>query len=256
MSNQSLANLIQALETLAGSHRNDLIIEKAHEVLKIDPHNFQAFFYLGWAYNNSRQYDKMYETLQNALAEHAREPCLYHQLAYYYMAQGGKDYIKAKEAEEKAIQLDPKNSSYYRILGEIYLINREADKAAKALQKAVDLDPDYAEYRSRLALALLRLHKKHESLEMAEKALSQEPDNERVLDSVGMIYILSGELETAEKFFREALKRFPTYDYYQKHLAWVLREKEDQKNRHAQGKKYTPLYLRHKGTKLHFNEDK
>jgi len=36
----------------------------------------------------------------------------------------------------------------------------------------------------------------------------------------------------------------------------VVREKKDRENRQQRGLRYTPLYLRHKGTKLHFDEDK
>jgi hypothetical protein len=70
-----------------------------------------------------------------------------------------------------------------------------------------------------------------------------------------MIYILLGDLEKADKFFREAIKRDPTYNYFHQHQDWIKRELHDRDLREKQGRKYTPLYIRQKQTKRFFDED-
>lgn len=87
---------------------------------------------------------------------------------------------------------------------------------------------------------------------MANQALKDGTDEARNFDTVGMIYTLAGELDKGEELFREALRMVPTYDYYQKHIDWVKREKNDRDLRHQQGKSYTPLYLRQRDTKRFF----
>lgn len=250
-----LIQLEQSLQVIIYSHRSDLILEKAHRILAIDPNNRLGYVALIFAYNRSQQYDLMLRACLDALALWPDDDWFYHSLYLYYL-NTGVSYLKGKEAIEKAIELSPSNARYYRDLGEIYLINREADKAVKYLSKAVELDPDNAEFRSRLALGLLREHKVSESLKMAEKALRDDPSDNSVLDTAGLIYALAGELEKAEDLFKSALRDRPTYDYFQKHLDLVYREKSDRESRIKRGMRYTPLYLRHKGTKLHFDEDK
>lgn len=255
MNDEALDKLIKTLETLWGSHRNDLIVEQAKKILALQPNNQFANIALIDAYYGMSQYENMYAAVKSALTIWPGNPWFYQRLFFYYLAKGGKDYLYAKEAIEKSILLDPTCSNFYRNLGEIYLINREPQKAARYLEKATELDPDNPEYRSRLALALLRCKQRGKSIAMAKEALKDDPDNHKVLDNVGMVLVLSGELEKAEELFRSALQRFPTYDYYQKHLDWVLREKKDRETRNLQNKEYTPLYLRHTGTKKYFDED-
>lgn len=250
-----LLKLEQTLEVIIGSHRSDLILEKAHKLLAFDPNNRLAHTALIIAYNKSQEYDLMLQASQKALALWPDDDWLYYTLFLYYL-NTGVDYLKGKGAIEKAIEINPSNATYYRNLGEIYLINREADKAVKHLTKAVELDPDNAEFKSRLALGLLRLHKVRESFDMTENALKDNPSDNNVLDTTGLIYALAGELEKAEDLFKSALRERPTYEYFQKHLDLVFREKADRENRTNRGMHYTPLYLRHKGEKLHFDEDK
>lgn len=258
MNNDILTQLEDKLWLYMGSHRFDIVIETAKEILKQEPIHRDAFqglvrseYYLG-------QYDTMFEDCKAALRHFPEDPIFYYYMYLYYLGRNvdeslhRESIILSKENIEKAVQFAPENAFYHRQLGEIYLINREPDKAAEELSLAVKLDPDDAEYKSRLALALLRLRKLHESEELVTRALQEDPDEPHVLDTVGMIYILRGELDKAEKFFYDAVKRVPTYNYFRKHIEWIEREKKDKIARESQGKKYTPLYLRQTGTNRFF----
>ena len=90
---------------------------------------------------------------------------------------------------------------------------------------------------------------------MAKQALHDDPNDMQVLDTVGMIYILLGDLQKADQFFRDAMRRDPNHNYFQKHMDWIKRELKDKEHRESQQRKYTPLYLRQKGTKRFFDED-
>jgi len=260
-SNQ-LERLATELNALTGSHRYDLISDVATRILAIEPTNFNALVGLAVAqYQVARKSESdddfiaMRETIERALSMYPNDSYLYYLLYHYYLWYGGAQYIQARDCLLTAIQLQPRVAVYYRQLGEIYLINREADKAARYLREAVMLAPEETEYRCRLALALLRQHKVQESLAMAEGALHDAPDDMQVLDTVGMIYILMGDLEKADRFFRDAIRRDPTYNYFHQHMDWIKRELSDKRRREQQGKKYTPLYIRQKGSKRFFDED-
>ena len=58
-----------------------------------------------------------------------------------YIAPGGS-YSKAIECYEKAIDLNPKRTTAYLYLGELYLHEHIFDKAEKNLKKVVSMDAD------------------------------------------------------------------------------------------------------------------
>lgn len=254
MSNEELINLETELSHFVGTHRNDLTIETAKKILAIQPANQFAHRALVTGYINSQLDDLAFTSCKSALSYFPEDDYLYMMMYYYGLHKG--DYLLSKDSIEKAISINPQNASYYRDLGEVYLINWEHEKAERFLKKAVELDPTNPEFRSRWALSLLRCKRVGESLDVIKKSLREDPDNKDVLDTSGMVYILSGELDAAEELFLEALKRFPTYNYFQKHLDWAKREKADRESRVAQRRSYTPLYLRQTGTKRFFDEDK
>lgn len=250
------------LQALSGSHRYDLIADVARKILALQPADIQALHSLAGAQyakalrsKSDDDFTAMRETVDRALALYPGQAEFYHFMYLYYLWYGGAQYIQARDCLRKAINLQPEDAFYQRALGEIYLINREADKAVKYLREAVRLDPTTAEYRSRLALGLLRQHKVSESKDAADQALHDAPDDMQVLDTVGMIYILLGDLDKADRFFREAMRRDPTHNYFQQHMDWIKRELKDKQRREAQHKSYTPLYIRQKQSKRFFDED-
>ncbi|MBS3759810.1 MAG: tetratricopeptide repeat protein, partial [Desulfobacterales bacterium] len=75
-------------------------------------------------------------------------------LKYYEQAKTlyeSKDYTGAKEALEKAIEIDPEFAGGYANLGEVYLKLGEVSKAVDALEKAIDLKPDLTGVQLKLA---------------------------------------------------------------------------------------------------------
>lgn len=259
---EQFARFERELTALTGSHRYDLIMDVASKMLAMSPYNGTALYALAAAqYGRACQthadedFARMRETIERALQSYPNVPEFYHMLYLYYLWYGGEQYVLARDCLLAAIELRPDHADFYRSLGEIYLINREADKAVKHLSKAVELAPNRAEYRSRLALGLLRQHKVDESVAMAEQALHDAPDDMQVLDTVGMIYILLGDLDKANKFFRDAISRDPNYNYFQQHMEWIKRELRDREQRTRQRRKYTPLYIRQKGSKRFFDEE-
>ncbi len=257
-----LKRLTRELEALQGGRRYDHVMDVASRILAIDPRDAFALSCLAYAHygkgcdtKEDAQFAAMRRVTEQGLALYPESPTFYYQLYVYHLWYGGAQYIQARDCLLAAISRQPLHGFYYRQLGEIYLINREAGKAATYLRKAVELSPEDAEFRSRLALALLRQHKVNESLDMAEKALSQAPDDMQVLDTVGMIYILTGDLDKADKFFRDAIRHDPTDMYFHQHQDWIKRELRDREQRQKQGRPYTPLYIRQKQTKRFFDED-
>ncbi len=252
MMNDQLIKLEHTLEVVSQTHRGDFVIETASKILALDVSHEQAHFHIIFAYYHLQQFAQMFEAIQRAHPYVINSDWIHYVYYLYYLTQGGQEYLDAKEHIETAIRISPQKALYHRSLGEIYLINREPNKAIGPLMTAVTLMPTHAEYRSRLALALLRAKKVADSLKMADQALKDGVGEHWVFDSVGMIYTLTGDLTKGESLFREALRMDPVNDYFQKHIDWVLREKNNKINRENNKQQYTPLYLRQTGTNRFF----
>src|SRR6056297_3127769 len=81
-------------------------------------------------------------------------------LKYYEQAKTlyeSKNYTGAKEALEKAIEIDPEFAAGYANLGEVYLKLGEMSKAFEALSKAAEIAPDLTQVQLKLAfLSMLK----------------------------------------------------------------------------------------------------
>lgn len=88
---------------------------------------------------------------------------------------------RAREAIDKAIQLDPKSSKAYlaRGIGNYYLpaaFGGGPELALRDIQRAIELDAKSAEAQLWLGLALRKLHRNAEARQAFQKSLELEPD--------------------------------------------------------------------------------
>lgn len=255
MSTELLSKALEHCGVLIESHRNDLLRDKAREVLSISPGHPIGLMYLCRASNNLGAYDELEEAARTGVKLHPQEPHFYYYLYLFFLHIGGPTYVDARQAIGEAIRLRPDVALYHRELGEIYLINWEPEKAQECLREASRLDPNNAEIRSRMGIAELRSGNHPKAFQLARSALELSPDDHSVYNNAGQIFLFGGELDEAENLFREALRRFPTYEYFQRQLMNCEREKSDRKQRQARKLRYTPLVLRQKGRKRFFDED-
>lgn len=255
MSAELLSQAIQHCGVLAESHRNDLLRDKAREVLAISPGHQIGLMYLCRASNNLGAYDDLEESARLGIRLYPQEPHFYYYLYLFYLHIGGPTYLDACQAIKEAIRLRPETAMYHRELGEVYLINWEPEKARISLKEASRLDPNNAEIRSRLGIAELRSGNDKVAFELVRSALSLAPDDHSVYNNAGQVFLFGGELKDADGLFREALRRFPTYEYFQRQLVNCEREIIDRDNRLAKRLKYTPLVRRQKGRQRFFNEE-
>jgi len=90
-----------------------------------------------------------------------------------------RDYVKAKECYDKAIELDPNNSLLYfnRAAACHFLLLPVAAEADS--RKAVELDPESVDARTRLGLSLMKSKKYPEAKKVYEEALKLDPEDAR-----------------------------------------------------------------------------
>lgn len=102
------------------------------------------------------------------------------QIEAYEKSPRSEDWKLGLAAAQKAVDLDPKSSQFWRLLGRIYAAGgKEMDLspalAEEAYERAIALDPTHAETRLRLAALLEKREARAAAIEHLEAALSASP---------------------------------------------------------------------------------
>jgi tetratricopeptide (TPR) repeat protein len=109
---------------------------------------------LAEAYYKTKNYPKAIETYQKAMEANPTEAAYHNNLGNVY-ADMGKTEEAAAEFK-KAAEMDPgRASSYYFNYGAVMYNQGKMDEAVGAFQKAVQVDPNYAEGQFMLGQALM-----------------------------------------------------------------------------------------------------
>jgi glycosyltransferase involved in cell wall biosynthesis len=134
---------------------------------------FELYYSLGNAYTDRQDYEKAVNFYQKAIAQ----PILpqlklgaYNNLGNLLLEVG--ELQVAKQAYEKAIQIDPSFVVGYYNLGMTLKALGQIDAAIAAYQKTIKLDPHYASAYQNLGVAFYKLGKMSESTEAFKAAIA------------------------------------------------------------------------------------
>ncbi len=151
---------------------------------------------------------------------HARDPAL-RAAAWHGLARVDErrdDLPRATEDLEKALENDPQNPLHLRTLAEILLARHRHEEAERALRAALRIDASDAAAWGLLAEILVVRGRHGEALDALDASESRlGPEAPRFAESVGLrarIALIEGDLEEAERAYRRAVERDPTYPGY------------------------------------------
>ncbi|MDZ7722324.1 MAG: tetratricopeptide repeat protein [candidate division KSB1 bacterium] len=134
----------------ARNHQNDAplleLIPQLDREKKSD-----AYVTLARSHNAQADTQKTFYYYEKALKELPRDAGLMNAYAWtVFEYKYHKKYDRAIQVAEKAVKLDPDNSSIWDTLGWLYYANGDTTEAIRAMQQAFDLDPDNEYYRDNL----------------------------------------------------------------------------------------------------------
>jgi tetratricopeptide (TPR) repeat protein len=112
------------------------------EVLRLNPENWAAIFYMGKIHHRFGDRALALELMRKA---HRGNPSLsgFAREAGLVASQLGR-HQEGIELTEEAIRLRPRDGSLYSNLGLMYLLNGVAPDAIRSFQQAIELEPDHA----------------------------------------------------------------------------------------------------------------
>lgn len=202
-------------------------IAEVEKSLEINPHFSEAWFKLGYAYYQLRDYDKSIEyykkTNQNSSMNLSNMA-----LAYYMKGEHGE----ALRLLKRSLQLNPYNSTarsnlplvenafnsklksmqnetssdpkHYYDLGNLFVDVQNYADALVQYQKAIDLSPDYKDALLKSGDCYYMLKDYEKATQPFKKVLEIDPQNSEAIGKLGHLYGLLGNTEMQQFYARKA----------------------------------------------------
>ena len=151
----------------AGDMKKALTLGK--QALATDTSNKQYYVHLANLYGLQKNYKLGVIVMKSATSYFTDDARLFDQLAVfdYYV----RDYQKAKEAIDKAVQLNNNLASVYYHRGKIYNVLKDSKTAVASMKNAVRKDPKNALYFHDFALIQLQANNVQAAVENEKKAV-------------------------------------------------------------------------------------
>jgi len=150
-------------------------IREFKDVLKDDPQNVQAHFYMAVCYYRSHRLDEAVDALSRTLAAAKNYPPAEELLGSIWLLKN--DYVRARQQFTHLASVEPSNYGAHYNLGILAMRNGRAEEALREFQAAVRADPGAAQPHS----ALGSLYSAKGDLERAKeefaRAIALNPDD-------------------------------------------------------------------------------
>jgi len=198
--------------------RPEEALRMAEQAMRLNPHSPPFYlFELGWAYRLTGRYAEAVTTLEETISQSPNFPPAHFNLTASYVEQwafqqspDSQSLAQALAAAQRLIALNDSFPPGHRILGYVYLWQKQYEQALAEVERAVALDPKDAWGFAVLAEVLSYVGRPEEAVGMVEQALRLKPPYaDRHLDSVGAAYVLAGQPEEAIAPLRQYLTHYP-----------------------------------------------
>jgi type IV pilus biogenesis/stability protein PilW len=120
-----------------------------------------------------------------------------------------REILKAAQAYQKAIEIDPTYIEAYNNLGILYQEIGDLNKALEAYQKAIEINPRYEKTLNNLGILFLLTNRYNEAIEAFRKAIAINPTNIESYINLGILFRKQGQTDKAIESYQEALALDP-----------------------------------------------
>ena len=195
----------------------ELALEAFEQAVQLDETNAEAWAWLGEAKQQTGQSGSA--EMEKALSLDRNSVNVRALRGLYWSRQGKYEQMLAEYL--LAAGIEPENPRWQASIGEAYTRLDDLVSALTAYQKATELAPTESEYWRLLALFCAENGVQVEGVGVpaAQQALALAPDDPAALDALGYAYLSSGRYASAEEALKRALEISPEYLPAHLHLA-------------------------------------
>jgi len=138
-----------------------------------------------------------------------------------------REFLKAIQAYQKVIELDPSYVEAYNNLGFIYQMLGDEDRAFGFYQKSTEINPKYEKGYNNLGILLLFRGRYEEGQEVFQKAVAINSNNIESHINLGILFKKKGEREKAIESYRKALAINPLHSEIHYNIALLYEQLEN-----------------------------
>ncbi|MGI8582122.1 MAG: tetratricopeptide repeat protein [Chitinophagaceae bacterium] len=171
---------------------------------------------LGNAYGGNKQYDKARECYNKAIQLDPKWVGGYSALSNSYLFVDPKDLKKAEENALKLVELAPKSAGAQIALGDCYRAQNDLQKAREAYAKAVALDTNAPEAYYKLGHANTYLGNMDEARKNYADAGMHDFNKSGAVLNTANTWLYAGDAKTAEKYIMDQMAAAGNLDASQK----------------------------------------
>ena len=170
-----------------------------------------------------RQYSLAINAYKRALEFDPDCAAVYHSLGFAYYKEG--EFDLARDALQKAIELNPLNANYHYVFGQLIEDWKELEgaweKAIREFTRTIELDPSYIEAWYNRGLLYEKLGDLENACEDFKQVVSRAPAFHAARHNLGVLYMKRQQWEDAEQVFEEILEVEPREPDAHYHLAEI-----------------------------------
>ncbi len=183
-------------------------LENYKKVLKLDNKKIEPYIFIGYIYfqQENPDVDKAIEYYKKGLELQPNNKKLLNLLSLAYLKKDETD--KAIETLLKITKIEDDKKVWYQI-GKIYESEDDMEKAKEAFDKAIEIDEKYLDACQEAAQMLFDNEEYEKAIPYLEKATKINPDNEQLQDKLAKCYHISGKLDAAIKQYQSVIKDKP-----------------------------------------------
>jgi serine/threonine-protein kinase len=133
---------------------------------------------------------------------------------------------KAKQAAEKALQLDDRLAQAHTSLAAIRFYHMEGGDIEGEFQRAIALDPSYAQAIHWYGLYLAATARKEESIRELKLAREIDPKSLIIRANLGFVHYLAGDYDRAEEAEKNTIQMDPSFIAAHGYLGQIYIEKK------------------------------
>ena len=227
---QSPDILSELVKSLVVDGRSNQAIALLNQIVKNSPNNASAYMLLGDIYANQKNYPEAGNAFKKVIQLTPKNPGAYTALAKLYLMQG--DSKTSIQVLQQGLVAIPENIQLMASSAEIYQTTGDFDKAIAEYENILKISPQADVIANNLASILTDTKPDKASL---EKALAlakrfENSDNPVYLDTLGWIYVKSGEFDRAQPILEKAVENAPKIPIFQYHLGMLFYKKGDMKS--------------------------
>ena len=200
------ANIQRAILLMEQNRYTDAKKE-LQKALAQDPEEAMIYALLGECAIQEDEGEAAVDLATQALRLEAAHPYYHSVLAKGYMVS--KNYAAANQAITEAIQLDPYDSNYVFLKGNIAYLQKKWQEAFELSERALNINAENVNAINLRSMALVKLNRKAEASQTADYALHKQPENPYAHANKGWAELERNNVKQAQGHFREALRFDP-----------------------------------------------